>query len=1369
MSDEFTIANSGIHFHNSRFDYAWFQLQLPDGRRVYRAITWLELTYIPIGAREDPDFLGKQWMAIRGLYNGQVDFSYIAAGFFNEHIGIAQFYGAQAEDNDPREAVALLRRRLAAVRGVLANYPQSRLRVPTPRRITLLLEQMRTLPRILAILGHPDPRLAERGMGRDGSLGEADDELVSQQGEMLLRGLAALRNNFVFAVAAKQIARQKLVDGLIKAAQLTTPVASRQKGSVGASFGISFPWIQSFAQGVGGQTAHTHAITHGQSHATSQAQGVTNSHSTGHSVGQSHMDSVSNGTSWSHSTGGSVTHSASNTVSSSHSVGGSHVVGHSTAHSVANGVTNSVTQSQSHGISNSVGHSHSVSNATSHGTSQGVTNGTSQSSSQSVSHVPNVTSVSHSSTQMPTVHSQSRGQSNVPTVTSHSHGVGTSVGSSTTQPPTTVSRPVLNSQQQNTLQNLIAHGVDWKAAGHAAPAPTPAPSASGTPTPAPAATPTPAPAPLSPNQPSHGIDPSQLVGMPGNVSLPASTHGHGWNAGLDVVGLGYKHNEAGTAPTNPAVSIPLGGANQTQMAAGGQGHSAQAGMSFNHGASTVPAHTIHSQSNSWTNPYHTTSHGSSTVPAHDIHGSSQMTGSSHSNSFGTMQSQSHGVTNGVSHAHGTSQSWGTAQSHGISHVVGNSVGNSVANGKSWADTVGQAHSTGVARSSSWGDSVGGSHVVSHADGTSESWSTGDAHGTSKSWGSSQGQSSSQGNAYSVGGGRSVMMGASGGVAPFAALSRNWQTEDHVAMRTTETMTALQSVLNDAASEGGFWTTAMLMVEDRATEAAKALATQSFHGAHVPQPIMVVDAGETLRAHALTLRPSLQTDPANDLGIDVFVRKWSTMHTPSMLAALTAPNLMEEGTAVTVQERIPPLAFYPDSGGKCVLGHQISPETGLLTNVPLHLSEDRHFHTAFFADTGYGKTVAAERMVLETTVHFKTQTIVLDFGDGWRTLLNAPGLRNAHVDIRQLSPGGVRPLRWNPLQIARNILPEVQIRAFADIFTAVAQLGTKRQNHELRILLHGLYAQHGILTRDAATVNDPKWGRVQPNEAQDLGLPPRANISTLTKTQLQELAVYRSHDIGLVQLYEYAKQIANNVRGKSIQKDLVEGVMARLEALIEGEMAMQFGPGHDAPDIAEVAPQPWGVTILEGGALLDTFSRAFLLGWFGHLYYLEVVIDRKQGLSRIDTPVQMVFEEANKIFGTAGNSDEGSSKATTAQQFADMWRDSRKYNFWMHIIAQTPSDIPEGIRASCNNLFIGQLKDAKDEDIAMAMIHRSPRGFTDEAMRRFIGSLPKKMMMVKLGYSGDRAEVEPILIQPLMVRSARPTDEQIAVKLGRITL
>jgi len=184
--------------------------------------------------------------------------------------------------------------------------------------------------------------------------------------------------------------------------------------------------------------------------------------------------------------------------------------------------------------------------------------------------------------------------------------------------------------------------------------------------------------------------------------------------------------------------------------------------------------------------------------------------------------------------------------------------------------------------------------------------------------------------------------------------------------------------------------------------------------------------------------------------------------PSLLAAYFTPCLFEQGSTLTMQEKLPPLAFYPASAadGEVVLGHQVSPETAQLTQVPLRLSRARHFHTAFCGDTGYGKSVAAERLAYETTRQWGLRTLVLDFGTGWRKMLNAPGLEGK-VEIRQLWPQGPRPLRWNPLQIGRRVPPELHWRTFCDIFGQIGQLGEKRQIHELRNVLGQVYREHGV--------------------------------------------------------------------------------------------------------------------------------------------------------------------------------------------------------------------------------------------------------------------------------------------------------------------
>ena len=172
------------------------------------------------------------------------------------------------------------------------------------------------------------------------------------------------------------------------------------------------------------------------------------------------------------------------------------------------------------------------------------------------------------------------------------------------------------------------------------------------------------------------------------------------------------------------------------------------------------------------------------------------------------------------------------------------------------------------------------------------------------------------------------------------------------MRLTDLARSLESLLNQASMEGGFLTSALLFVGAQGERAAQALIPQAFHGPAMPTPVLTVPGDESLRSHALAFRPSLAPE-SNPFAVPLLWSRWGTLLTPGMLAAYTAPNLFEEGTTVTVQEKLPPLAFYPEQEGEVILGHLVSPETGDLTNVPLRLRRERHFHTAFCGDTGYG--------------------------------------------------------------------------------------------------------------------------------------------------------------------------------------------------------------------------------------------------------------------------------------------------------------------------------------------------------------------------------------------------------------------------------
>jgi len=81
----------GLIVDDGRLQYAWFKVQAEQSIR-FHAVALRELAVVPLNLRDDPDVLGKQWAAVRGLYNARVNFAYAAAGIFApEHIGFVQY------------------------------------------------------------------------------------------------------------------------------------------------------------------------------------------------------------------------------------------------------------------------------------------------------------------------------------------------------------------------------------------------------------------------------------------------------------------------------------------------------------------------------------------------------------------------------------------------------------------------------------------------------------------------------------------------------------------------------------------------------------------------------------------------------------------------------------------------------------------------------------------------------------------------------------------------------------------------------------------------------------------------------------------------------------------------------------------------------------------------------------------------------------------------------------------------------------------------------------------------------------------------------------------------------------------------------
>ncbi len=126
-------------------------------------------------------------------------------------------------------------------------------------------------------------------------------------------------------------------------------------------------------------------------------------------------------------------------------------------------------------------------------------------------------------------------------------------------------------------------------------------------------------------------------------------------------------------------------------------------------------------------------------------------------------------------------------------------------------------------------------------------------------------------------------------------------------------------------------------------------------------------------------------------------------------------------------------------------------------------------------------------------------------------------------------------------------------------------------------------------------------------------------------------------------------------------------------------------------------------------------------------------------------------------GAGSDSDSGSVGSVSAI-WESMWRDGRKYGVFLHLLAQTISKIPQGIFSSCANLFAFQTKDAMVPVSAwegsrhdeVPHLGKSEKGMVNTEYKRYLARIPKTYAIVKLGYSTDVYDIEPVLIQRMMI-------------------
>ncbi len=767
-----------------------------------------------------------------------------------------------------------------------------------------------------------------------------------------------------------------------------------------------------------------------------------------------------------------------------------------------------------------------------------------------------------------------------------------------------------------------------------------------------------------------------------------------------------------------------------------------------------------------------------------------------SHSDGATDVVGHGTGWGSDHSASTNQSDSVTPSVGIAHINTRTVSVNASSSSSESNT--DSHSVGVSSADSVGTSQGKSvsdtasqgqsQVVSSSQSSSDTSSVadGESWGQTNSWsrtqsvsdavalGQSRGLSVGRTFGDSIGRGLSLgsSLGLSGGVIPSVSAHKSYNWVDAQAQQVAELIRTQEAILVDANKEGAYLTDVYLLTRTPTGQAAaEALVRQAFHGSE-----KVVTSFQTrrlnlaeqayIRRHVAAFTPSTRIETIPGL-LEGY--KDSTLLPPEKLAALYAPGLFERGPAVTTEERIPPFAFMSDLEGDVGLGRLWDSETYLLTKAELRLSEAKHMHTAFCGDTGYGKTVAAERLCVEAVLRWHHRAIVLDWGQGWRKLFNSP-IPRSRVQIYQLHERAVRPLRWNPLQISQRIGPNSQAESTVDIFATAAGLGNKQSSFMLQALRE-VYIAAGVFTSDPEVFAGGRWAQVvNAEEVVVTGAVIGTQLIDLNPDQLQALAVHRSQQVDLSDWIARLKEVIADLGKNDTNRSALEGAVARMERLTHGAIGRRYakGPGSMAiEDLGLIGPadDQWGVAVLEGGDSMDPLSKSVLLGLIAWHLYEDSKIRRRESSGRRLPTIDIFFEEANKIFSSepisgGSSSSQGAPAPSVSAQIVPIFTEGRKLFCYGHVIVQAISKLPPEVLSSCVNIFVGQSKGIHDRDAILAHLAKSEKGFTDEEYKRFVSRMPPKMAICKLGYGDTIWKTGAMLCEAKLVPATEPSDDEL---------
>jgi hypothetical protein len=776
---------------------------------------------------------------------------------------------------------------------------------------------------------------------------------------------------------------------------------------------------------------------------------------------------------------------------------------------------------------------------------------------------------------------------------------------------------------------------------------------------------------------------------------------------------------------------------------------------------------------------------------------SASTGRSNTTSVGTTSG--HATARGAADTQSQATSTTTVQSSGGSSFHSSSAshtrGTSAAHTQSTSDTVSESDTVGhaVARSRvethSSGTTVSNAHTQSHAvtQSSAETWGSADTASQSDTYSQSQGRSHTESYAQSAAAARALSQGLAAGVSTGltggVSIGKATVWRDEAAAYLAELWQRIAQHAETLSKEGGYEVESFVVTRTaRGAKAAEALAIQAFHGLEdVVIPVTTVrltdDEREHIAGHIATFTPCL-LDPPEGMAAVLAGGRYTTANTLHQMASLVAPADYEEGLASTNITRPPDFAFYPDMPGEVNLGLQYTDEnyTGEApTKTPLRLSPEAFYSFAVVGDSGTGKTTFGERLVLETTTKWQLRSVVLDFGAGWTRMLNAPGLQE-HAEAYSLSPYGVNPLRYNPLQVPQRVKPGQYYMALADLAAGTTGMGVV-QTGELQESLRALYIDRGVLVNEPDVLQNPDLNLVTAHEEriinqarQAAGHPRRVlknvHLAALRPGEKQALAVYRSRAADLAELVERIRFKVAKAKGH--KEETLKNIELRLQPFMQADIYASFKPVDEGEltTAIDVLSQPWGLTVISGGQGLPETTKAFLIAQIAWVVYHDAAAYLDEVGVLPHRGLHIFIDELQKLFGGAQGAGRNNEEPLTSAELKQMWPDSRKYGIAMSLGTQNPSLVGTEIISNCNNVACFRLKHPDDRDLLVEIMGWSSKGYHDVNSTLYVGTMPKHRCLVYYANSplGERSR-KPALIKPLRVPGHAQPRAEAAQRYG----